>query len=66
MWKEEEHGDERVNAARFREVRSTGASRLAVGCPFCMIMLNDASRDAGNKIRVLDVAEVVLESLDRT
>jgi Fe-S oxidoreductase len=66
MWKEEEKGDERVNAARFREVRLTGADRLAVGCPFCMVMLNDASKDSGGDIEVLDVAEVVLQSLDRS
>jgi len=66
MWKEEEHGEERVNAARFREVQLSGADKLAVGCPFCMVMLNDASKDAGSHIEVLDVAEIVLQSLDRS
>ncbi|HSO27870.1 MAG TPA: (Fe-S)-binding protein, partial [Anaerolineales bacterium] len=39
MWKEEEEGDQRVNANRMAEAVSTGADVLAVGCPFCMIML---------------------------
>jgi heterodisulfide reductase subunit D len=38
---------------------STGAKTLAVGCPFCMIMLSDASRATGDQIQVLDIAEIV-------
>jgi len=63
MWKEEEHGTERVNANRFREAVQTGADTLAVGCPFCMIMLNDARKDANSKMRVMDIAEIVSEKL---
>jgi Fe-S oxidoreductase len=58
MWKEEEAGSERVSANRIREAQDTGASTLAVGCPFCMIMLKDASQD-GMQIR--DIAEIVAE-----
>lgn len=65
MWKEEEEGDERVNAARFKEARSSGADTLAVGCPFCMIMLNDANKDAGSEMQVLDVAEIVASQLQK-
>lgn len=59
MWKEEEEGVERVNANRFREAVSTGADTLAVGCPFCMVMLTDAKKDAGSQMDVLDIAEIV-------
>jgi Fe-S oxidoreductase len=58
FWKEEEEGQERVSADRIREAEATGADTLAVGCPFCMIMLTDASQD-GMQIR--DVAEIVAE-----
>lgn len=63
MWKEEAEGTQRVNANRYAEAQSTGADSLAVGCPFCMIMLNDASKDAENDLEVLDVAEIVVKSL---
>jgi Fe-S oxidoreductase len=66
MWKEEQPGSERVSANRFREAQISGADTLAVGCPFCMVMLNDAKEDAGSEMQVLDVAEIVLEALDRT
>jgi Fe-S oxidoreductase len=63
MWKEEEEGDRRVNAERFAEASATGAETLAVGCPFCMVMLNDASKDAGGDMQVRDVAEIVAANL---
>ena len=65
MWKEEEHGNERVNAARFKEAQATGAQTLAVGCPFCMVMLTDAGKDTGAEMQVLDVAEIVAAALER-
>jgi Fe-S oxidoreductase len=64
MWKEEEHGDERVSANRFREAMQTGAKTLAVACPFCMIMLNDAKKDARSEMELLDIAEIVAGALD--
>jgi Fe-S oxidoreductase len=64
MWKEEEEGRERVSADRLREARNTGVGTLAVGCPFCMIMLNDAARQEGDDIEVRDVVEIVAERLN--
>jgi Fe-S oxidoreductase len=63
MWKEEEHGTERVNANRFNEAQASGAQTLAVGCPFCMTMLNDARKEANSEMPVLDIAEIVAERL---
>ena len=63
MWKEEEHGTTNVNRARFAEAKATGAKTLAVGCPFCMTMLNDASNADGGDVTVKDVAEIVAERL---
>ena len=63
MWKEEEPGKMRVNEARYREAKETGADTVAVGCPFCMTMLNDASKADGGTVQVKDVAELVLERI---
>jgi len=63
MWKEEEHGQERVSANRFSEAMETGMDTLALGCPFCMIMLTDAAKTAKSKMQVRDVAEIVAEGL---
>jgi Fe-S oxidoreductase len=61
MWKEEEHGEERVSVNRLREAQATGKDTLAVGCPFCMIMLTDA---AGDDLQVRDLVEIVAERLE--
>ncbi len=63
FWKEEEPGTMRVNAARFQESKEAGANTLAVGCPFCMAMLNDASKTEGGSMQVKDVAELVAERM---
>ncbi|MBK9926078.1 MAG: (Fe-S)-binding protein [Anaerolineales bacterium] len=63
MWKEEENGTARVNATRFAEAKETGANTVAVGCPFCLTMMSDASKADGGEIQVKDVAELVLERM---
>jgi len=63
MWKEEEHGDAKVNLTRFAEAKATGAGTVAVGCPFCMTMMTDAAKADGDSVQVKDVAEIVAERL---
>jgi Fe-S oxidoreductase len=54
----------RVNHRRFAEVEATGASTVAVGCPYCPIMLKDAAQHAKREdIQVLDVAELLAARL---
>ncbi len=70
MWMEE-HIGKRVNVERTEEAVDTGASAIATGCPFCRVMMTDgvddvaASRDI-EKVEVLDVAQLLLGSLDKT
>ncbi len=64
MWKEEEPGTQAVNMKRYEEATETGASCIAVGCPFCLTMLTDASKEAGEDgLEVKDIAELVAETL---
>jgi Fe-S oxidoreductase len=65
FWKEEEPGNERVSTHRYRELKATGAETIAVGCPFCMQMMNleTAQEPEGQAPRVLDVSELVVERL---
>jgi Fe-S oxidoreductase len=68
MWMEERIG-ERINENRTREAVATGADQIAVGCPFCRVMLDDGltaaqSRgEAGEAVEVLDVAQMLLASV---
>jgi Fe-S oxidoreductase len=62
----EERDGQRVNENRTDEVLDTGAEAVAVACPFCNIMLTDGmkQRNAESKVAVLDIAELVAQSID--
>src|SRR5690242_19691361 len=68
MWMEENLG-ERINLNRTKEAVGTGADQIAVGCPFCRVMLSDgltsqqASGEAREEVEVLDVAQMLLASV---
>jgi Fe-S oxidoreductase len=47
-----------------REAAETGASTLAVACPFCTVMLDDGVKSSGRDLRVVDVATLLAESID--
>lgn len=63
VWKEEEHGSAAVNVVRYDQAAATGATTVAVGCPFCAVMLNDARGKRNNSLEVKDVAQLVAERL---
>ena len=61
----EEHEGQRVNFNRADEIIDAGVEAVAVACPFCNIMLTDGmkQRNVEDKVQVLDVAELVAQSL---
>jgi hypothetical protein len=71
MWMEEKIG-ERINLNRTKEAVATGARQIAVGCPFCRVMLSDgltalqADGSAAEDVEVLDVAQMLLASVRRS
>ena len=68
MWMEENTG-ERINLNRTKEAVETGADQIAVGCPFCRVMLSDgltnqqSKGEAREEVEVLDVAQMLLASI---
>lgn len=64
MFMEETVG-ERVNIVRTNELLATGASTIALNCPFCLTMINDGvkSADKAESVVVKDIAEIILESM---
>ncbi|MER2599695.1 MAG: (Fe-S)-binding protein [Caldilineales bacterium] len=63
MWKEEEHGTATVNMTRYQEAAALDVKTIAVGCPFCLTMLTDASKQADQGIEIKDIVELVAGSL---
>ncbi|HXW37386.1 MAG TPA: heterodisulfide reductase-related iron-sulfur binding cluster [Nitrososphaerales archaeon] len=54
----------KISVLRAEEARATGAGTLAVACPFCITMFEDAVKNLeGDPMRVADIAELVAMSL---
>lgn len=66
MFKEAENGNKEVNIERAEEAIATGASVVAVNCPFCMTMMRDGikNKEKENEVQVLDLAELVANAND--
>ena len=65
MWMEERMG-RKVSIERTDEALASASDTLAVGCPFCNIMLSDGitERHADSEMSVQDVAQLVLRSVE--
>ncbi|WP_374928413.1 heterodisulfide reductase-related iron-sulfur binding cluster [Kytococcus sedentarius] len=69
MWMEEKLGS-RINVNRTEEAIGTGAERIAIGCPFCRVMMSDGLTAAqeegrGKDVEVVDVAQMLLAGVRR-
>jgi Fe-S oxidoreductase len=70
MWMEEKIG-KRINVERVDEALGTAPSKIATGCPFCKVMLNDGltarQNDgiASEKVEIVDVAQLLLTAVKR-
>ncbi|MFI6042354.1 (Fe-S)-binding protein [Nocardia sp. NPDC051321] len=76
MWMEEQLG-KRINVDRVDEGLNTLAAnpgatpgKIATGCPFCRVMLNDGvtarqEKGEGEGVEVVDVAQLMLDAIDR-
>ncbi|KNX36002.1 (Fe-S)-binding protein [Luteipulveratus halotolerans] len=70
MWMEEKLGS-RINLNRTDEAVATGADRIAIGCPFCRVMMTDgltakqSDGEAREEVEVVDVANMLLAAIRR-
>lgn len=64
MFKEPEKGSKDINVERTEEALNTGATTVAVACPFCMTMMSDGvkNKNMENEVAVKDLAELIAES----
>ncbi|MEM9718244.1 MAG: (Fe-S)-binding protein [Bacteroidota bacterium] len=65
VFKDAEPGNKEINAERAGEAIETGASTVAVACPFCMIMFEDGIKkfNKENEVEVKDLTEIVVEGM---
>ena len=64
MFKEPEKGSKDINVERTEEALSTGATTIAVACPFCMTMMSDGVKHKNREadVHVKDLAELIAEA----
>ncbi|MFN8690355.1 MAG: (Fe-S)-binding protein [Cyclobacteriaceae bacterium] len=64
MFKEPEAGRKDINIERTEEALQTGATTIAVACPFCMTMMNDGvkNKEKEGQVNVKDLAELIAEA----
>lgn len=60
MWLEEREG-RRMNLERTEQALAVRPTIIGSACPYCLTMLNDGTTalEAGDKVRTLDIAEIV-------
>jgi Fe-S oxidoreductase len=58
-------GKKGINVIRLEQLRKAQPTTLALGCPFCMVMFEDAAKNTGvgDTLARKDVAELLLQSL---
>lgn len=55
----------KISLIRSEEASETGARKLAVACPFCIVMFEDAMNSLGEKgMKTQDIAEIVAENME--
>jgi Fe-S oxidoreductase len=64
MWMEETIG-KRINLERAEEIVSLQVANVAVGCPFCLTMLEDGMKelDKEEEIKTQDISELVAKNM---
>jgi len=64
MFKEPEPGKKDINVERTEDALATGATTIAVACPFCMTMMSDGvkAKEREADVKVKDLAELIAEA----
>ncbi|MGA1868573.1 MAG: (Fe-S)-binding protein [bacterium] len=55
--------EERITNVRIKQLQSTGAEIIAVACPYCLQMFEDAIKVMNLNLEVRDISELLFESL---
>lgn len=63
MWTDGEKRESPVQVIRLKELRKTGAKRIALACPHCLTMLETARAETKGDDVLVDIAEIVADRL---
>ena len=65
VFKEPEPGAVDIQVKRTEEIIESGVKKVAIACPFCMVMIQDGLNKTGHDkdIQVVDLAELVQKAM---
>jgi len=65
LWLEEQRVGQRINEMRTEQALSTEAGVIATACPYCLQMFEDGiqTKGAGESVKAMDIAELVLKAM---
>ena len=65
MWLEEDIG-QRINEMRTDQALAKNPDIIAIGCPYCLTMLDDGikAREKQESVKSLDIAEIILNAME--
>jgi Fe-S oxidoreductase len=65
VFKEPEAGAVDIQVKRTEEIIESGVKKVAIACPFCMVMIQDGLNKTGHdqNIQVVDLAELVQKAM---
>lgn len=52
---------EKISSIRLKQLSVVEPETIALGCPYCLLMLEDAVRTSDNAVKVRDIAEIVYD-----
>lgn len=66
MWLEEHaaEGYKRINDTRTEQALATDPECIITNCPFCLTMLDDGVKGVESEVKVLDIAELLSQSMN--
>jgi Fe-S oxidoreductase/nitrate reductase gamma subunit len=63
MWMKEKTG-QRINWLRTEQILAVKPNVVATNCPFCLTMIEDGIRSKNTEVKVLDLSELVVATLE--
>ncbi len=59
----EEHTGKKINIERAQEAIATGATEIAIACPYCFVMIDDGVKELGKgeEVRVRDLSQLLVD-----
>jgi Fe-S oxidoreductase len=56
---------EKISNNRMKQLSVVDPETIALGCPFCLMMLEDSARTMEKDVQIKDLAEVVYENMEK-